>query len=361
MKIGTPVHELETPVALIDLDAMEHNIGVIAAHYRGKAIRLRPHGKNHKSPQILAMQIAAGGTVGGVCAAKVSEAEVFVNNGASNVLVANQVVDADKIQRLAALAKRVDTTVAIEDEAQVARLSAGARALDATLGVVIEIDTMMGRGGVRTIEHAVELARAATAASHLEFRGVMSHQVPTRRPPTKAERFEEGGRYIEHVLAAKQAIEAAGIPVAIVSTGETWTYDVAATYPEVTEIEGGSYILMEVPYAYMDMFRYALRIMGRVVARPDARTAIGDVPVDAIGAPNGPPALEGLADIAVSAIDHHGVTLTSDSAIRLDIGDPFFLLTRQQDITVNRWERFAGVRNGVVETIFEAQARGCVH
>ena len=361
MRIGTSVEELDTPVALIDLDQLEHNIGVIASHYRDKTIRLRPHGKNHKSPQILGMQIAAGGTVGGVCAAKVSEAEVFVNNGADNVLIANQVVDADKILRVAALARRVETTVAIDNEVHIERLAAGARALDTTLGVVVEIDTMMGRGGVRTIEHAVTLARIVTATPHLRFRGVMSHQVPTQRPPRRAQRFEEGGRYIEHVLVAKRAIEAAGIPVDIVSTGETWTYDVAGTFPEVTEIEGGSYIVMEVPYAYMDEFRYALRIMGRVVARPDGRTAIGDVPIDAIAAPNGLPTLEGVDGVAVSAIDHHGITLSSETEVPLGIGEAFTLLTHQQDMTVNRWDRFAGVRNGVVETIIEAQARGCTN
>ena len=112
----------------------------------------------------------------------------------------------------------------------------------------------------------------------------------------------------------------------------------------------------------MDEFRYALRIMGRVVARPDQHTAIGDVPIDAIGAPNGLPTLEGVEGVAkVSAIDHHGITLSSETKIPLDIGDAFFLLTHQQDVTVNRWDRFAGVRRGVVETIIEAPARGCVH
>ena len=359
--IGTSLDELETPALVIDLDALEHNIGVIATHYRGKSIRLRPHGKNHKAPQILAMQLAAGGTVGGVCAAKVSEAEVFVNNGAGNVLVANQIVDAAKIRRLAALARRVDTTVATDDEDQVARLAVGARDMDTTLGVVIEVDTMMGRGGVRSVDHAVALARLVVATPHVRFRGVMSHQVPMARPPTREQRFEEGRRSIDRVVAVKRAIEAVGIGVEIVSTGESWTYDVAATYPEVTEIEGGSYIVMEVPYAYMEEFRFAARVMGRVVARPDDRTAIGDVPIDAIGAPNGVPTLEGVAGAEVAAIDHHGVTLSSEGRLDLAVGERFFLLTHQQDMTMNRWERFIGVRNGIVETIIEAQARGCVH
>ena len=359
--IGMPIEALETPVLLIDMDALEHNIGVIASHYRDTRIRLRPHGKNHKSPRILAMQIAAGGTVGGVCAAKVSEAEVFADAGVGNVLIANQVVDVDKIRRLAMLAKRVETMVAIDDEMQIGRLAAGARATGATLGVVIEIDTVMRRGGVRSIKHAVALARIVAETPHLRFRGVMSHQVPVVESPNRDQRFADGGRSIERVLQAKQAIEAASIPVEVVSTGESWTYDVAASYPEVTEIEGGTYALMEVPYAYMREFRLAVRAMGRVSARPDARTAIGDVPIDAIGAPNGLPTLEERDDIAVTGIDHHGVVLSGEGVLSLEVGALFFLHTHQQDVTVNRWDRLVGVRDGVVETIFETWARGCVH
>ena len=354
--IGMPVEQLETPVLVIDMDALGHNIGVIARHYRDKRIRLRPHGKNHKSPQVLAMQVAAGGTVGGVCAAK-----VFADAGADNVLIANQVVDADKIRRLALLARRVETMVAVDAETQIERLAAGAGAVGATLGIVIEIDTVMRRAGVRSIEQAVALARIVSLMPNLQFRGVMSHQVPLVRAPNRAQRFAEGGRSIERVLEAKKAIEAVGIPVDVVSTGESWTYDVAATYPEVTEIEGGTYVVMEVPYAYMREFRFAARVMGRVYARPDAHTAIGDVPIDAIGAPNGLPTLEGFDAVAVSEIDHHGVVLSGEDPLPLEIGTHFFLLTHQQDVTMNRWDRYVGVRNGVVETIFEASARGCVH
>ncbi len=360
--IGTALDAVETPALVIELDAMEHNIRVIAVYYRDKRIRLRPHGKNHKCPAILAMQTAAGGTVGGVCCAKASEAEAFAQGGGTrNVLIANQVVDAKKIRRLAALARRVDVTVAIDDPAQLPLLAAGAQDLGATLGVIIEIDTMMGRGGVRTVHQALALAKAAHKTPGLSFRGVMSHQVPTVPMPDAATRRQEGSRYIDQVVAAKRAIEAADIPVAMVSTGETWTYDVAADNAEVSEIQGGTYIMMEVPYAYMREFRHAAKVMGRVVARPDAHTAIGDVPIDAIGAPNGPPSIDGLEGVRVEGIDHFGVTLRSDGDMPLAIGERFFLLTHQQDITMNRWERYLGIRDGRVETIFEATARGCVH
>ena len=353
--------DVETPALLIDLDALEHNIGVIAKHYRGESIRLRPHGKNHKSPQVFAMQVEAGGTVGGVCAAKVSEAEVFVEAGAGNVLIANQVVGEDKIARLADLARLVETTVAVDAQVQVEQLSSGARTSGVVIGVVIEVDTSMRRGGVRTPQQAVALAKLAARAPNLRFRGVMSHQVPSGRPPSRAQRFAEGNRWITHVLEAKRAVEAAGIPVDLVSTGESWTYDVAALHPEVDEIQGGTYVIMEVPYAYMSEFRFAARVMGRIVDRPNPHTALGDVTIDAIGTPNGVPTVDAPAGLRVVSIDHHGVVLRGEGVEDLALGDTFLLLTHQQDVTINRWDRFLGVRNGVVESVIEATARGCIN
>ena len=355
------IDEVETPALLIDLGALEHNIGVIAGHYRDKSIRLRPHVKNHKSPQIYALQVAAGGTVGGICAAKVSEAEVFADAGVGNVLLANQVVGDDKIARLAAIARRIDTTVAVDAVVQIEALSRGARKANAVLGVVIEIDTSMRRGGVRTTDQAVALAKQVSRAPNLHFRGVMSHQVPSVREPSREQRFADGSRWIARVVEVKRAIEAAGIAVELVSTGESWTYDVAALHPEVDEIQGGSYIVMEVPYAFMTEFRFAVRIMGRVVHRRDRHTVVGDVPIDAIGAPNGVPTVDDPAGIRAVSIDHHGVVLEGDGVADMSVGDPFLLLTHQQDVTMNRWDRYLGVRNGVVESVFEAPARGCIN
>ena len=101
--------------------------------------------------------------------------------------------------------------------------------------------------------------------------------------------------------------------------------------------------------------------MGRVVGRLDARSAMGDVPIDAIGAPNGVPTVDSPEGIEVAAIDHHGVVLSGDAVASMSIGDPFFLLTHQQDVTMNRWDRYLGVRNGTVETVIEATARGCIN
>src|SRR5258706_1757312 len=94
---GTPLHELDTPCLLVDLDAMEHNFQRIADTYRDTVCKMRTHVKNLKSPLLAHMQIRAGGTVGGICAAKVAEAEVMVEGGITDGLIANQIVARDQI------------------------------------------------------------------------------------------------------------------------------------------------------------------------------------------------------------------------------------------------------------------------
>src|SRR5688572_17931936 len=140
-RVGTPIAELDTPSLLVDLDALEHNFRVIADTYRDTPCKMRAHVKNLKTPVLAHMQMRAGGTVGGVCAAKVAEAEVMAEGGIHDIFIANQIVGRDKIARLCALAKHADVKVAIDDGRNLQALSEAAQAQGITLGVIIEVDT----------------------------------------------------------------------------------------------------------------------------------------------------------------------------------------------------------------------------
>ena len=110
---GTPVEELDTPCLILDMDSIDHNMDVMANYYAGQSSNLRPHSKNHKTPALAHRQIRRGGTVGGVCAAKVAEAEVMVHGGIPSVLVTSEIIAPLKIQRLCALARQAEMIVAV--------------------------------------------------------------------------------------------------------------------------------------------------------------------------------------------------------------------------------------------------------
>ena len=359
--IGTPVGELDTPCLLLDLDALENNFEVVAQTFRDTECKMREHAKNIKSPVVAHMQMRAGGTVGGVCAAKVSEAEVMVEGGIHDILITSQVVTRDKMARVCNLAKIADVKVAIDDPRNLREISESAQKHDVTVGVIIEVNTSMGRAGVRHIEHGVELAELATELPGIAFKGVMSHQTLPGRPD-KETRVIEGRRFIQMCLDVKDAIEAAGISVEIVSSGESWTYDVAADIPGVTEVEGGTYALMSTAYSYMEEFEMAAKILGTVISTPRAHVAIGDVGVRALASPNGVlPSLEGVPGVDVEELHEEHIVLRSEGDMPLEIGDNFLLHSGQQDIMVNRWDQFIAVRNGLVEGVWQIAARGCHH
>ena len=358
---GTPTDLLETPCLLLDLDALEMNYRTVAGLYQGPGAKMRQHAKNIKAPLLAQMQIWAGGTNGGVCVAKTAEAEVMVEGGIRDVLVTSQVAGEEKLARLCALARIASITVAVDDPRQVQALSRVASRQEVSVGIVIEVNTSMGRAGVRGPEAAVAIARLAGDLPGVVFRGVMSHQTLPGRPDRET-RLREGTRYIDTCLAVKAAIEAAGIPVDVVSSGETWTYDVAAQIPGITEVEGGTYALMGTNYTYMDDFRIAARILCTVISRPDTHNAIGDVGLLALAGPGGVlPSVDGLPGVSVAALHDTTIALRSEGPMPLALGDRFLLISGQQDIMVNRWDQYIAVRNGLVEAVWDIPARGCHH
>src|SRR5207244_6756090 len=123
--IGDALEAIDTPALLVDLDAFERNLAMMKAALDARDIRLRPHAKSHKCPEIAKLQIASGAI--GICCQKVGEAEAFVAAGVDDVLVTNQIVGASKLARLAALAREARLGVLVDDAANVAALGSAMR------------------------------------------------------------------------------------------------------------------------------------------------------------------------------------------------------------------------------------------
>ncbi len=355
---GTPIEDLDTPCLIIDMDDLDNNIDVIASTYAGTTAKLRGHAKNHKTPAIAHRQIRRGGTVGGVCAAKVSEAEVMVHGGIASVFITSEIVEPMKIDRLCSLADQAELLVACEQAANARDISKAATARGVEIGVVIELETGLRRCGVREIDQGVALAKEIASLPGLRFRGVMSHQtIPDM--PDREDRAVEANRAIKGVIDLKDAIEGQGIPMDIVSTGETWSYDVAAEIPGVTEIQGGSYLMMETHYSYMTEFHYAGKILTTIISTPRPGIAIGDAGVRAVSSLSGMPTVFDRPGVTVETMDSDHSVFKTEAGASLKIGDQVLLIPAQQDAMVSRWDRFIGLRKGKVEVVWDIQARGC--
>ena len=357
--VGTPVEELDTPCLLVDVEALEHNYRFVAETYKDSVCKMRAHVKNTKSPIVAHLQIREGGTVGGVCTAKVAEAEVMVEGGIDDILIPNQIVTEDKITRLCSVAERAKVSVAIDSADNVRTLSRIASQRGVSIGVVIEVDTSMGRGGIRAKEKGVELAKLSHSLPGIDFKGVMSHQTLDGSPDRET-RFIWGRRYIQQCLDVKDAIEAEGIPVEVVSSGETFTIDVAATIPGVTEVEGGTYALMSHNFDYMDDLRYAAKILCTVVSTSREGTVVADVGTRALASPGGVmPFVEDMPHLTPEALHEEHIVFRCDGGPMPEVGDKLTLISGQQDMLTNRWDQYVAVRDGAVEAVWDITARGC--
>ena len=104
---------LNTPVLVVDLEALDRNIAEMAAFAAAPNVKLRPHAKTHKSAEIARRQIAAGAL--GACCAKLGEAEALADGGIDSILITSPVVAPPAIERLMALNGTLPDLMAVVD------------------------------------------------------------------------------------------------------------------------------------------------------------------------------------------------------------------------------------------------------
>jgi len=354
---GTLLEDLDTPSLIVDLDALDYNLQSVSDLYKDTDCKMRQHTKNIKSPRLALRQINKGGTVGGVCTAKLSEAEVMVEGGVNDVLIPNQVVHSDKISRMCALARQADIKVCVDNIENVKMISSIASKNSVEIGILIEVDTQMGRAGVRSNEEGVAIAKLTQDLPGVKFKGVMSHQ-SLPEFIDQEDRWQVGRDTIQICLDVKNAIEQEGIPVEIVSSGETFTIDVATDIPGVTEVEGGSYALMGHTYDYMG-YKLANKILTTVISNPSDCKFIGDVGTLAHSWTGFGPTVYSRPDVKVDKFRKNHVVFTTDKSDSLAIGDKLLLEPHYQDMLVNRWDQYICIRNGIVEEVWDIPGRGC--
>ncbi|MDQ3811306.1 MAG: alanine racemase, partial [Chloroflexota bacterium] len=244
--IGRAVQDVDTPALLLDLAAMERNIGRMAESFRAAGVGWRPHTKAIKSPP-LARKLMAAGAFGVTCA-KLGEAEVMADGGIEDILIANQVVGAPKIRRLVDLLARADVVVAVDNPINVRDLDRAAAGVGRRLRVVVEVDIGMHRAGVAPGAAAVELARMVSACPGLRFAGLFGWEGQTVHIDDARAKQQAIAAAVGLLTDTAEACRQAGLPVEIVSCGGTGTYQHTARLPGVTELQAGGGIFCDLYY-----------------------------------------------------------------------------------------------------------------
>jgi D-serine deaminase-like pyridoxal phosphate-dependent protein len=237
LTLGDP--QLDTPAVLVDLDVVESNLRAMADTAARAGLRLRPHVKTHKSLAMAARQLQRGAK--GLCVATATEAEVFAQSDADDILLAYPLVGVRKLARVSPLLRTGRLTL-VTDSAEVTQgYKELGEHLEIQVPVLLEIDTGMNRSGCRPRE-AVKLAADIATDPHLRLRGIMTHAGHAHDCPELAG-IERVARAEAAIMgAAREDLEAAGLPVEIVSAGSTITAPYLHSSDGITEIRPGTYI-----------------------------------------------------------------------------------------------------------------------
>jgi D-serine deaminase-like pyridoxal phosphate-dependent protein len=359
-KIGTPVDELDTPALLLDLPAFERNVASMAAFFAGKPASLRPHSKTHKCPQIALRQLEAGAI--GITCAKVSEAEVMAGAGIRDILVANQVPGHSKIGRATELAKRCDLMVAVDDPENVRQLAQASAAKGVELRVLVEVDVGMGRCGVQPGQPALDLARQVDKAAGLKLEGLMAYEGHLVMVEDPGERARKVRASLEPLADTVALLERDGLPVPVVSSGGTGTYDITGTLPFVTEIQSGSYVLMDSKYRTIQPgFEPSLTVLTTIVSRPVPDRIVVDAGLKSMTTEFGWPLPLDVQGLTVSYLseEHGKLDLAEPGQFDGRPGDRIRFMPSHCCTTVNLHEAFYVIQDGRLVDIWPIAARGC--
>jgi len=358
--IGTPEEELDTPTLVVDLEKLEGNIETMASFFRDRKAKLRPHVAAHGSPAVAHMQLAAGGTVGGVTATTLGQAEVFAASGVPDVFIRNIIVGPAKIRRLCALAQRTKVTVAVDGPKNVQDLSDAAASSGVTIRVVVDINTRLNSTGVEPGAPAVALAKAVNDAGALTFAGLSTYE-GTILADSDDGLATESRKWAQQVLDTRQDVEKAGINVDVVSIGGTSNYEIVGDMDGVTEVPAGSYALMDEKYRqHRKQFANAARIMSCVTSMPEAGNVITDSGRKAVSADTGNPHVDQIpgAEVRGLSAEHGGLSFDPAADHGFKLGDRIWLIPRDIAGSVNVHDYMFAIRGGALEAVWDLPARG---
>jgi D-serine deaminase-like pyridoxal phosphate-dependent protein len=326
--------DIPTPALIVDVPALDRNIARMAAFFAARPCKLRPHFKAHKTPEIARRQLAAGSCTGLTCAT-VLEAEAVVSF-CDDILIANEIVDPALCARVAALARRGTAIIAVDSAEGISRIAGAAVNGGVTIGILVDLNVGQNRCGVQPGAEAVALGRRVADSPGLRLRGVMGYEGHAVGIHDRAEREAETRRSMDQLAFTARLFRDAGLPVDVVSTGGTGTFDIDSTVESITEVQAGSYALMDTDYGKLGLpFEYASYVMGTVMSRPVRDRCVADCGHKSCTKDHGNPDVRDITGAAVTALNDEHAVISLPPESRIAIGDRVYLIPSHTDPTLN--------------------------
>lgn len=346
--------QIKTPALMLDMDVFERNMRRMREFTESIGVKLRPHYKSHKSPDIAHIQVKNGAI--GMCCAKLDEAEDLILAGIEDVLIANQVVEPGKIAKLADLARCCRLAVCVDHAANIRNLEAAAALIGSRIHCLVEFDIGMNRCGVHSHEEFLALARLIDECPHLEFMGIQAYAGQLSHEEDFAKRRDASEKVERDLAALKKFVESNGLAVpevSGVSTGTTLFRPQGTVY---TELQAGSYIFMDAAYNALELpFENALFALVTVMSISNGEI-INDCGLKAMSVDQRPPKLRELPEVTLNFSEEH--SQFTGKAADYKIGDRLHIIPSHCCTTVNLYDHIYFVRQGKVENRVRVFSRG---
>jgi D-serine deaminase-like pyridoxal phosphate-dependent protein len=362
------IDELETPALCVDLDILESNISRMGRYVKERGLKLRPHSKTHKTPEIGRMQLASGAW--GLTVAKSTEAAVMAEAGIDHLLLAYPAYGEAKLKRLTELARNgLHLTIAIDNERTLEPLADAASAAGVTVDVLAEFNVGMHRCGLATPEDVLALAQKVDRAPGVRFAGLNLYpgHIWAKPADQEAPLRDVDSRVMEVIGALKKS----GISCEVVSGGSTPTAFQSHHVSSLTEIRPGTYVFNDrntLDAGACTLDECALKVLVTVVSTAVNGWAVVDAGTKTLSSDrliSGNQQFNGLvledAGMQLERLsEEHGQINLENAQTTPRIGDRLSILPNHVCATVNLHDRIWYHRHGEVLGSWVVAARGCV-
>jgi len=337
---------LKTPTVIIDTKKIENNIKSMANIARKYECNLRPHIKTHKIPELAILQLKAGAI--GITCAKLSEVEVMADAGIKDIFLAYPLIEKEKIKNAIALAERIKLILSIDSFDGARLLSEVASSHDVTLEVRVEIDTGLGRTGIKD-DNAMKLARYIKGLPGLNLTGIYTYRGLILDARQTDDREAAGQQEGELLVSLAEKLNNEGIHIKEISAGSTPTAEFAAKVDGISEVRPGTYIfndMMQVNTKASSIENCAAMVLVSVISTPSDDVAIidggsktfsTDVKMDS--SPHflkGYGKIVGSDDLVLERLwEEHGVVRSSFGKTNLKIGQKLMVIPNHICTTIN--------------------------
>jgi D-serine deaminase-like pyridoxal phosphate-dependent protein len=361
-----PLEELQTPALIIDLDVFDANLAKMQSCLGNQDIALRPHTKMHKCPIIARKQVESGAR--GVCAAKISEAEVMGAAGLEDVLVTSPIATPDKVGRFVEARKNNPGLKIVVDCADSADLLANVAGLEGlVVDVFVDVDLGMGRSGIEAGDKTLQLVRHIGESNALNLSGLQMYAGNCMHIEGFSERKQKYAHIMSKGIETLALLDEAGIVIPVVSGGGTGTYNMEADLGLINELQAGSYAFMDIEYRdigsvgseqFLD-FGVSLFVLVTAISQPQSRLITVDGGFKSFASDKMAPEFRDVDGVIYHwGGDEHGILQLNNPSREISLGNKLSMLTPHCDPTVNLHDFYFPYRDGLVHEVWPISARG---